>query len=188
VVSVNGKPVNGDLRIVAEEVRASAGEPVEFELLRDKKPVTVSVTPTMIDGTPRVGVRTGPSFVFPFDVGINIDPRIGGPSAGLMFSLAIYDTLTQGSLTGGKNIAGTGTIDPEGNVGPIGGIQQKIPGARDAGAELFLVPEENCAEALTAANGDMRLARVKTLDQALEAVRTWVADPKAELPSCKDVT
>ena len=65
---------------------------------------------------------------------------IGGPSAGLMFSLGIYDTLTPGSLTGGANVAGTGEIDGAGRVGPIGGIQQKIAGAREAGAELFLVP------------------------------------------------
>ena len=67
-----------------------------------------------------------------------------------MFSLGIYDTLTKGSLTDGRTIAGTGTIDAAGNVGPIGGIQQKIVGARDAGAELFLVPPDNCDEAVGA--------------------------------------
>ncbi len=67
-----------------------------------------------------------------------------------MFTLGIYDTLTPGSLTDGRTIAGTGTIDATGTVGPIGGIQQKIVGARDAGAELFLVPPDNCDEAVLA--------------------------------------
>ena len=65
-----------------------------------------------------------------------------------MFSLAIYDTLTPDSMTDGATVAGTGTIDPEGKVGPIGGIQQKIAAARDTGADLFMVPPDNCDEAL----------------------------------------
>src|SRR4029450_11881999 len=92
-----------------------------------------------------------------FDVSVNIDSSIGGPSAGLMFSLGIYDTLTPGSLTGGEVVAGTGTIDGSGKVGPIGGIQQKIVGARDAGARLFLVPPDNCQDAAGAPADDMRL-------------------------------
>ena len=117
---------------------------------------------------------------------IGIDPAIGGPSAGLMFSLGIYDTLTKGSLTDGKTIAGTGTIDAAGNVGPIGGIQQKIVGARDAGAELFLVPPDNCDEASAPRNGDMRLVEAPTMHSARESIEKWVADPDATLPTCGD--
>ncbi|MBI2243758.1 MAG: hypothetical protein HYU55_07355 [Nocardioides sp.] len=103
-----------------------------------------------------------------------------------MFSLAIYDTLTPGSLTGGATVAGTGTIDAAGNVGPIGGIQQKIVGARDAGAELFMVPPDNCEEALGAPNGDMRLVRADTMHDARVAVAAWVKDHDADLPSCEE--
>ena len=71
---------------------------------------------------------------------LNIDQNIGGPSGGLMFAMGIYDVLTPGSLTDGKVIAGTGEIDPQGKVGEIGGIQQKLVGAQDDGARLFLVP------------------------------------------------
>ncbi len=92
------------------------------------------------DGVPRIGIVPGNGFDFPFQVHVNIDPDVGGPSAGLMFSLAIFDTLTPGSLTGDAAVAGTGTMSEDGSVGPIGGIQQKIVGARDDGAELFLVP------------------------------------------------
>ena len=147
----------------------------------------MSVTPTTVDGHPHVGIQVGtePVQKLPVDVKVNLDPAIGGPSAGLMFSLGIYDTLTPGSLTGGKTIAGTGTVDAAGSVGPIGGIQQKIVGARDAGAQLFLVPPDNCAEALGAPNGDMRLVKATTMHDALRAVQTWVQDPSASLPSCE---
>ena len=115
-----------------------------LRVLSKGKESTVRITPEQVDGEPRVGVRLLPAYHFPFDVSVDIDPGIGGPSAGLMFSLGIYDTLTPGSLTGGHAVAGTGTMDATGKVGPIGGIQQKIAGARDAGAELFLVPPDNC--------------------------------------------
>ena len=114
------------------------------------------------------------------------DPAIGGPSAGLMFSLGIYDTLTPGSLTGGHAVAGTGTVDASGRVGSIGGIQQKIVGARDAGAELFLVPPDNCKEALGAPRGDMRLVRADTMHEAREAIAAGVKDHDADLPSCEE--
>src|SRR3546814_15986052 len=93
-----------------------------------------------------VVITSGPSFLFPFKVAVNIGARFGGPSAGLLFTLAIIDTLTMGSLTGGHRIAGTVTIDADGKIGPIGGIQQKIPAARKAGTELFLVPPDNRSE------------------------------------------
>ena len=138
------------------------------------------------DGSWLLGVYLDSDFEFPVDVTISLED-VGGPSAGMMFALGSIDEMTPGAMTGGRHIAGTGTIDPDGNVGPIGGIEQKIPGARDAGAELFLVPQDNCAEALGAANGDMQLVRVSTLDQAIKTIKAWVKDPKTELPSCKDV-
>jgi PDZ domain-containing protein len=104
-----------------------------------------------------------------------------------MFSLAIYDTLTPGSLTDDEIVAGTGEIALDGRVGPIGGIQQKVVAARDAGAELFLVPEANCEEALKADNGDMQLVLAETMHTAREAIEEWADDRDADLPSCEDV-
>lgn len=92
---------------------------------------------------------------------------VGGPSAGLMFSLAVVDKLSPGELSGGKFVAGTGTIDGEGKVGPIGGITHKIRAAKDAGAETFLVPEENCAEAVTADHDGLKLVQVDSLTDAI---------------------
>ena len=183
----------GDTRITeAQDVLdaiegAPRGEPVPFVVLRDGKRMTIDVTPReMDDGAYRVGFTPGTGFDFPYDVRVNIPDRIGGPSAGLMMSLAIYDTLTPGSMTDGADIAGTGTITPSGEVGPIGGIQQKVAAARDAGAQLFLVPADNCDSIGGVDTGDMRLARATTMHRAVETLADWVADHDAPLPSCKD--
>ncbi len=157
-----------------------------FLVRRDGKPVTVVVKPRVVDGDLRVGVTSGPGFIFPFQVSVDIPEDIGGPSAGLMFSLAIYDTLTPGSLTGGQIVAGTGTIDATGKVGPIGGIQQKVVAARQSGAELFLVPADNCADATGAPNEGMRLVKATTMHEARQSIAAWVKDPDATLPTCEE--
>ncbi|GAA4371080.1 PDZ domain-containing protein [Nocardioides caricicola] len=177
-----------DTAAVAEAVAAAPeGEPVDFLVLRDDQRIEVPVTPEVADGRPQVGIQLGTVVTpdLPVDVTINIDQGIGGPSAGLMFSLGIYDTLTPGSLTGGQVVAGTGTLDATGTVGPIGGIQQKIVGARDAGAQLFLVPPDNCDQAVLAPNDDMRLVRAPTMHSARESIEAWVDDHDADLPSCE---
>jgi PDZ domain-containing protein len=100
-----------------------------------------------------------------------------------MFSLGIYDKLTPGALTGGMSVAGTGTIDPAGQVGPIGGIEQKMVGARRAGATVFLTPAGNCADAVKAAPAGLRLVRVETLDGAIKAIDA-LRDHSGEVPAC----
>src|SRR5207249_215834 len=92
----------------------------------------------------------------PFPVTIALDD-VGGPSAGLMFALGIYDRLTAGDLTGGQIVAGTGTIDDDGSVGPIGGIQQKLVAAREHGARYFLTPTGNYDEARGAIPSGLKL-------------------------------
>jgi PDZ domain-containing protein len=166
--------------------QAVAGQPIPFVVRRGEKRVSVEITPRKVGDDLRVGISPGVGFDFPYDVDVNISDNIGGPSAGLMMSLAIFDTLTPGSMTDGADIAGTGTITPAGAVGPIGGIQQKIAAARDAGAELFLVPADNCDGIGGVATGDMRLAKATTMHGAVETLADWVADHDARLPSCED--
>jgi PDZ domain-containing protein len=197
---VNGTPLSEDLGKASDQLRQAIkdtppGGSVTLTVLRDGKEMEVSVEPkerssdlfgqVTITGSPQIGVYLGQGFVMPFPVTVDIDPRIGGPSAGLMFSLAIYDTLTPGSLTGGGRVAGTGEIAADGTVGAIGGIQQKIVGAREAGAQLFLVPADNCEDAQGAHNGDMRLVKVDTFDTARSAIESWAKDHDAKLPSCR---
>ena len=117
----------------------------------------------------------------PFTVDFNL-ANIGGPSAGLMFSLAVVDKLTTGELNGAKFVAGTGTIDTDGTVGPIGGITHKMAAAHDAGATVFLVPADNCDEARTAPQDGMELVKVDTLTGAVDALKALSSG--GETPRC----
>ncbi|WP_341228830.1 YlbL family protein [Nocardioides salarius] len=188
VLRVDGRAVESPQMLVDAIRDTPSGESVTLQVERDNKRRDVELTPEEDpeDGVQRVGFTPGQGFRYPFDVSVNIDPNIGGPSAGLMFALGIYDTLTEGSLTGGGTVAGTGTLDLEGAVGPIGGIQQKIAGAERDGAELFLVPPDDCDEALVVDDGSPRLVRAETFESALGAVQAWADDPDADLPSCED--
>ena len=126
-----------------------------------------------------VGVRDAPWA--PFDIDFNL-ANIGGPSAGLMFSLAVVDKLTTGDLNGSKFVAGTGTITADGKVGPIGGITHKMLAAEEAGASVFLVPAENCDEARSAHIDRLQLIKVDTLAQVVDALH--VAADGGEPPHC----
>jgi PDZ domain-containing protein len=123
-------------------------------------------------------------FTFPFNVTISLD-KVGGPSAGMMFALGIIDTVTPGDLTGGKHIAGTGTITPDGTVGPIGGIGQKMQGARSGGATLFLAPAANCGEVVGHVPDGLQVVKVENLAEAREAVRViGSGGDTSGLPGC----
>jgi PDZ domain-containing protein len=136
------------------------------------------------EGKAVVGILLRTEFVFPTKVSINAGD-VGGPSAGMMFSLAIYDKLTPGSLTGGLNIAGTGTINSAGAVGPIGGIQQKLVGAKRGGAVWFLAPADNCNEVVGHVPEGLKVVKVATFTQARDAVMAIAAKNTKSLPTCK---
>jgi Lon-like protease len=181
---VGSTPVTSETDIAKAIAAVPPGDSVRIKVLRKGKPVTVRVTPTTKEGHRLIGVTLGVGYKFPFKVSVNISDAIGGPSAGLMFALSIYDTLTPGSLTSGGTVAGTGTITAGGKVGEIGGIQQKIAGARRDDAQLFLVPPANCADALTSDHRSMRLAKAATLEQAISEVRAWGKNHDVALPQC----
>jgi PDZ domain-containing protein len=117
----------------------------------------------------------------PFTIDFNL-ANIGGPSAGLMFSLAVVDKLNEGNLNGGKFVAGTGTITGDGTVGPIGGITHKMSTAAEAGATVFLVPKENCDEARTVGQDTMTLIKAENLTQTVDALHTLTAG--GQPPTC----
>lgn len=117
----------------------------------------------------------------PFSIEFNL-ANVGGPSAGMMFSLAVVDKLTTGDLNGAKFVAGTGTIGPDGVVGPIGGIAHKMSSAQEAGATVFLVPAENCDEASTASGNTMELVKAENLTQTIEALQALTSGKEA--PRC----
>ncbi|MCT9820435.1 PDZ domain-containing protein [Microbacterium sp. W1N] len=169
-------------------VNAADGAPVELTVERGEETLTETVTPreTEIDGatTWLVGITTLHDYTFPIDVTLQLN-NVGGPSAGMMFALGIIDTLTEGELNAGKDIAGTGTIDAAGEVGPIGGIRQKLYGAKDAGAEYFLAPEANCDEVVGHIPDGLQVFSVATLDDALDVLSALRDDGDlAALPTC----
>lgn len=194
---VDGRPVDAP-EDVGRAVRAKeVGDTVVLDVRRVETPgadpvrkrleVVAAANPDPPAGqdprAPYLGIAVGTAHEAPFDIEFTLED-VGGPSAGLMFSLAIVDKLTEGSLTGGGHVAGTGTIDPEGVVGPIGGIVQKLAGAKDAGASLFLMPEGNCSEAAGKVPDGMAVAAVGTLAQARDVVEAWSKDPATDLPAC----
>ena len=183
IVSVDGKAVTDSDAVRVGVGAHQPGETVALGLVRGGKSLTVEAKTRTADGRATVGVFLGIRFEFPIDVKINAG-NVGGPSAGTMFSLAVYDTLTPGPLTGGQKIAGTGTIDSTGRVGPIGGIQQKLVGAHDGGAKWFLAPADNCDEVVGHVPEGLRVVRIATFDEAKTAVEA-IADKRADsLPTC----
>ncbi len=176
ITAVDGAAVTSPDKLT-ELVRGKpAGTTLTVAYTRGGKAGTARIT-TRADKAgdpPRIGIEIDKRQPHPFTVSIDLD-EIGGPSAGLMFTLGIIDKLKPADLTGGKVIAGTGTIDDDGNVGAIGGIPQKLVGAKKAGAQLFLVPKNNCAEALRSAVPGLPMAEVATVDDALTALQTFTA-------------
>ncbi|MFT4008427.1 MAG: PDZ domain-containing protein [Nocardioidaceae bacterium] len=174
---------------VADAVAAvRPGSTVRLAITRKSKKKVVEVTTqanpddaskSMIG----ISMAAGEKYDFPFSVKVDVPETIGGPSAGLIFALSIYDTLTPGKLLDGNDVAGTGEVDSEGTVGPIGGIRQKIAAAEAEGATLFLVPPGNCDEAMVA-HTDMRLVRADNVSSAITSIRAYAADHDATLPQC----
>nr|WP_206687858.1 S16 family serine protease [Microbacterium yannicii] len=187
ILEANGEPV-ADVAALREVINDGGGDPVALLIERDGEQQTVEVTPKEStaggETTWILGVNLITDYDFPIDVTIQLD-NVGGPSAGMMFALGIIDTLTPEELNGGEQVAGTGTITADGEVGPIGGIRQKMWGAVDAGADWFLAPEANCDEVVGHIPGDLRVFSVEDLDDALtvlDAVRDG-GDLDA-LPTC----
>lgn len=153
------------------------GTKFTFEIRRSAENKTLTVVSGEnpdAPGKPYLGISVGELYSAEFDINFTLSD-VGGPSAGLMFAAGIVDKLNPEDLTGGKHVAGTGTITPEGAVGPIGGIRQKLAGARSAGAELFLVPEQNCAEAQGYIPEGLIVAPVNSLADAVKEISHWVA-------------
>ncbi len=184
VVSVDGAPVTSYLALSTAMDAVRPGADVTLGVRRSGVAQDLTVR-TTDDGTGRaiLGLYIAPTFDFPVDVSIKIDD-IGGPSAGTMFALGIIDRLTPADEANGKVIAGTGTMNLTGDVGPIGGIQQKLIGARRDGAQWFLAPASNCNEVVGHVPSGLTVVKISTLHQAREAVIAIGAGKAGSLPGC----
>ena len=172
IVGVAGERVDGidDMERVLDEVRRRA---VRLDLRVDGERETVTVRPRPVEpgGAPVLGIVALEAF--PYGVAIDSDDT-GGPSAGLMYALALIDVLTPGDLTAGRTVAGTGAVDPEGSVRGVGGVPLKIRAAERAGADVFLVPKDNLEEA-RAARPEVRLVAVESVEDAIRALERGAA-------------
>jgi len=184
LVSIGGKPITA-LSVIQAHLAAGNGQPVTVVVDRNGTELPFTVTPSKsASGRYLLGVVLQYKFKFPFDVKISLD-KVGGPSAGLMFALGIVDTVTPGDLTGGKHIAGTGTITPDGIVGAIGGIDQKMLGARSGGATLFLAPAANCSDVVGHIPSGLQVVKVENLSEARHAVELAASGGDTSgLPAC----
>ncbi|MGH8993243.1 MAG: YlbL family protein [Acidimicrobiia bacterium] len=172
ILAVDGQAVALHEDAVNRVRQHKAGDTVNLRFRRGETEHEVAVTAADAgDGSARIGIVLETyqiSYKFPVSVSIDTG-NVGGPSAGLAFTLALIDELSPGELTGGRAVAVTGTINKEGDVGLVGGVAQKTVTARRAGAIAFLVPPDEAAEAKTYA-GKMRIVPVATLDEALAAL------------------
>ena len=188
ILAVDGDPADSRAEVIDAVSSREPGSDVTITVRRDggRRDVRIRTEPSPDDAQrARIGVELGERFDPPFAVDIELGQQIGGPSAGLMFSLAIYDLITPGALTGGEFIAGTGTITADGTVGVIGAEQQKIAGAYRDGATVFLVPAADCPQALRSdLADDLRLVKVSTLDGAVKALDSLRSGDEAEVPTC----
>ncbi len=182
--AVNGTPVANIEQFTGLLKNTKPGQLVTIDFRRKNEPagvaqITLGANKDRDYGFMGVAVLDAPWA--PFVVDFNL-ANVGGPSAGLMFSLAVVDKLTTGNLAGSKFIAGTGTISADGEVGQIGGITHKMVAAHAAGATVFLVPAKNCYEASSDNASGMRLVKVETLSQAVDALHALTSG--GQPPSC----
>ncbi|MUL39871.1 PDZ domain-containing protein [Streptomonospora sp. PA3] len=187
ITRVDGEPVADKEEAVELVGDRRPGDTVALTVDRGGEKVRVEVaTEENDEGEPIIGVLIADRMNFPFEVEISVG-EIGGPSAGMMFALGIIDRLSEQSLTGGHEIAGTGTITPEGEVGGVSGVAQKMVSAQRLGAEYFLVAGESCAQTFeSAATGEIEVVKVQTLDDAVEALKAIrTGEGAGDLPSCR---
>jgi len=186
VVAIDGVAIEQPSDVVDAIQAEPIGTTFVFDIERNGELIEVEITSEENPdrpGSPYIGAMVGIYFTPDFDIDFTLQD-VGGPSAGLMFATGIIDKLTPEDLTGGGHVAGTGTIKPDGSVGPIGGIRQKLAGARNAGAELFVMPERHCVQAAGHIPKGLTVVPVATLDDTVDAIRSWVADePTVSCPA-----
>ncbi|HEX2903291.1 MAG TPA: PDZ domain-containing protein [Jatrophihabitans sp.] len=183
-VSVAGTSVTDSTTLQKVLASKKPGDTVPVTVVRAGHTQTVQATlgqPAAGGSTPRLGVAVGTGCLLPFQVTLSLS-GVGGPSAGLMFSLGIIDKISSHDLTHGRFIAGTGTIDPNGQVGQIGGIALKMIAARRAGATVFLAPASNCADVRGNIPSGLDVVKVSSLHEAISDLDTLASG--GAVPHC----
>jgi PDZ domain-containing protein len=176
VLEVDGAPLGSAEELQAITRASQVGDELTLTVLHagSTREVTVELADVTGDGQARLGIGIDTAvdeLVLPFDVRLREGTRIGGPSAGMMVAVTVYDLLSDEDLLRGRTVMGTGTIDAGGRIGIVGGVPQKTVAAAEAGADLVLVPAQQLDEARDGAPEGLTIVGVRTLDEALEALR-----------------
>ncbi len=184
LLAIDSEPIT-ELDQLRDGLDKAGEKGVDLTVKRGDKTVTRHLDLTRGEDTGRwqLGVYLTPKYDFPLTVDFELD-QVGGPSAGMMFALGVIEELTPGSMVGSEHVAGTGTITPQGEVGPIGGIRQKLEGSAEAGARYFLAPSGNCNEVKGYVPDGLDVIEVETLGEAVNAVEQAAAGNISSLPSC----
>ena len=177
IVGLNGNPIQTTTDLINGISSQPAAATVHLLIKRAGTEISLDIPlmpPAAPGGTPKLGIQietAGFNYNPPFPVSIETNKISGGPSAGLIFTLTVYNSLISQDLTGGRRIAGTGTINLDGSVGPIGGVKQKIFAAEAVGATYFLCPVDNYADAVLVAR-TIKVVKIATVQQAVDFLRS----------------
>jgi PDZ domain-containing protein len=185
ITAVAGQPTSNSAEVGAAVAAQPAGSAITVDYMRNDAADSVTVTGGSRDaggGGAYLGILVVDRYTSDFEVDIALD-GIGGPSAGLVFALAIVDSMTPEDLFEGTHVAGTGAIDAQGRVGAIGSVDKKALSADDAGAGLFLVPQENCSDLPDRIPEGLTVVPVATLATAIDSMSAWRSGD-GELPRC----
>ena len=175
IVSINNDKVSSTSEFISKLRTYEIGDTVKIGLIRNEQDLnfeTKLIEHVEYENEPMVGfLASTPNqqFIFPFEVDIETG-NVGGPSAGMMMALNVYNLLTEDDITNGKKIAGTGTIEIDGSIGPVGGVKQKVIAAKRANAGLILVPTANYEEASVFADDNTQIVAVDSFDNALNVI------------------
>ena len=175
IVSINNELVKSVSEFISMLRTYEIGDTVNIGLIRNEQELIIEtklIEHVEYENEPMVGfLASTPNqqFIFPFEVDIKTG-NVGGPSAGMMMALNVYNLLTEDDITNGKKIAGTGTIEIDGSIGPVGGVKQKVIAAKRANAGLILVPTANYEEASVFADDNTQIVAVDSFDNALNVI------------------
>ena len=186
ITGVNGENIASTEELVKRVRAQQPGTEIEFDVVREGRAQGIAIKSQAASddsSAASVGIFINNDVKAEFEIDFALD-SIGGPSAGLMFALGIIDELTPGNLTQGEKVAGTGTVTPDGEVGPIGGLWQKLAAASKQDVELFLLPVDNCDDVNRSEFRGMPLVPVKNVTEAVDYLRRWATDGPGSLPRC----
>ncbi len=183
ITKIEGTSVNRMDEVSDVMSKVEPGDKVDVQVTRDGKTEQLHVPTVKGQGHAVFGIAITPKYTMPAKIKLSVGD-VGGPSAGTMMALAIYDKLTPGKLTGGKRFAGTGTISEDGVVGPIGGLRQKMAGAKNDGAKFFLAPKDDCSQARGHEPDGLTVIKVSSFAQAVSVVKKVANGQTTGLPHC----